>query len=122
MEDIAGVCTVTIATLNGARVMSVAASVSRRLSGHTRETKVGASGVHGTKKMPMPGRMVIACHDASTLDHNEFDDWDNVSVTAVAATGKTTVLVGSIVGDPPETELVEGEFTLEFEGRCEEIL
>lgn len=122
LEDIAGVCTVTIATPNGARVMSVAATVSRRLSGHNRETKVGASGPAGRKKFPVVGRMVIACHDAPTLDHSEFDGWDKVSVTAVAATGKTTVLVGGIVGDPPELDLVEGEFTLEFEGQCEEIL
>lgn len=122
LEDIAGVCTLTVGTPAGARVMSVAATVQRRLSGRSRETKVGASGPAGRKKWYVVGRIVAQCFDGPTVDHSEFDDWDNVTVTVVAATGKTTVLVGGIVGDPPELDVTEGEFTLEFEGRCEEIL
>lgn len=122
LRTIAGITNVTVSASTGAVVLSVAGAVTVRLSGWTREVKVGASGVAGVKKTPMQGRMTIECHDGVEFLHEEFRDWDAVSVQAVAATGKVYMLNGSIVGDPPELDLVEGTFTLEFEGECEEIV
>lgn len=122
LQTIAGITNVTVSTASGAVVLSVAGSCSVRLSGWTRETVMGASGVHGRKKMPATGRMSIECHDAPTFELADFRDWDEVAVQAVTASGKTYTLIGGIVGDMPELETVEGTFTLEFEGDCEEIV
>lgn len=122
LETIAGITNVTVSASTGAVVLSVAGSCSVRLSGWTRETKMGASGVHGRKKMPAVGRMSIECHDSPTFEHADFRDWDEVAVQAVTATGKIYTLIGGIVGDMPELDTVEGTFTLEFEGDCEEIV
>lgn len=117
-----GFCTVTISSEAGALLVAVAGEVTVRLSGFQRELKMGASGVLGKKKMPMQGRLTIAAHKSSVTRMADFTDLDAVSVQAVAADGTTYMLNGSIVGDPPELSAVEGEFTLEFEGDCEEIV
>lgn len=122
LETIAGITSVTVSASTGAVVLSVAGAVTVRLSGYSREVKTGASGVAGVKKMPMQGRLTVECHDAPTFAHEDFRDWDAIAVQAVAPTGKVYMLNGSIVGDPPELDLVEGTFTLEFEGECEEII
>lgn len=123
LETIAGITNVTVSSpRTGAVVLSVV-SCSVRLSGNTTETKSGASGTHGRKKMPMPGRIVVECHTSPTFEIADCREWDDdASVQAVAATGTLYTLIGGRVGDMPELDTVEGTFTLEFEGECEETV
>ena len=121
LETIAGITNVTVSASTGAVVLSVVSGTAR-LSGFNRETKTGASGVHGRKKMPMPGRITVECHTSPTFSIADTRDWDDVAVQAVTAAGTIYTLIGGIVGDMPELDTVEGTFTLEFEGDCEEIV
>jgi len=121
LDIIAGTTQCTISTPDGAVNINVEGSLSVRCSGYMRELKTGASGRKGIKKMPQPGRMVIACQETAEFEHNDVADWDDVTVTARAASGKVYVLRGTHVGES-ELDLVEGTFALEFEGECEEIL
>ena len=121
LEKIAGTTQCTISTPDGAVNINVEGSLSVRVSGVMREVKVGASGRKGIKEMPQAGRMVIACQETSEFSQADVAGWDDVTVTARAASGKVYVLRGAHVGET-ELELVEGTFQLEFEGDCDEIL
>jgi len=121
LDTIAGITNVTVSASTGAVVLSVV-SCTVRLGGYTRETKTGASGVHGRKKMPMPGRITVECHTSPDFEIADCRSWDEVAVQAVTAAGTIYTLIGGLVGDMPELDTVEGTFTLEFEGECEETV
>ncbi len=121
IEKIGGTTQCTISTPDGAVNVNVEGSLTVRTSSVVREVRVGASGRKGVIERPQAGRMVIACQDTSEFSQADVAGWDDVTVTARCASGKVYVLRGSHVGET-ELEAVEGTFSLEFEGECEEIL
>lgn len=122
LDLVAGVTQATVSRPGAVAVnLNVNTTAQVRCSRWIRETKMGASGRAVAKKMPQPGRIVLACLDSREFVHQQIGDWDQCTVTLTTAAGRVFVCNGHQVGEV-ELDVIEGEFGLEFEGDVEEIL
>ena len=114
MADIAGYASVTV----DGRAYLVAGEGSWRPSGNSRESMNGQDGYHGTKRMPMPGKMSWKFRDDGTVPVSALSEAVDATVVFQLANGK--IIIGrnmSRVGDAPiEVATEDSTATVDFEG------
>lgn len=111
---LAGVASVTI----DGRAYSITGEGTYRVSGSSRETLMGQDGYHGTKELPVAGRISWKGRDSGSVSMSVLGDAFNVTVVLSLANGKT--IVGrnmSRVGEGPlEVNTEDATFDVAFEG------
>lgn len=109
---IAGVCYLSIDGVATALV----GEFSYRPASPTRETKVGADGVHGYKEKPGAGMVKAKLRDGQGVSVTALGQMTNVTVTAELANGKTIIGRNMWVTEPPSADSEEAEIEITWEG------